>query len=59
MALLLLCVATVLVEQFTRQHDGTWNLHELRAGHRLRCPCGEIAVDDLYVQVGPLQGNAR
>lgn len=41
----------VLVEHFTRQADGTWNLRELRAGHALRLPQGEIAVSDLYLQV--------
>lgn len=41
----------ILVEQFTRQADGTWNLRELRAGHRLRFPWGEIAVNDLSIQV--------
>jgi Uma2 family endonuclease len=41
----------ILVEQFTRQADGTWNLRELRAGHVLRFHCGEIAVNDLYIQV--------
>jgi Uma2 family endonuclease len=38
----------VLIEHFTRQSDGTWNLRELRAGDRLKLPCGEIAVDALY-----------
>jgi Uma2 family endonuclease len=41
----------ILVEHFTRQADGTWNLRELRAGHVLRLPQGEIAVNDLYLQV--------
>ncbi len=41
----------ILVEHFTRQADETWNLRELRAGHVLRFPCGEIAVNDLYIQV--------
>lgn len=41
----------VLVEHFTRQPDGTWNLRELRAGQTLRFGCGEIAVNDIYAQV--------
>jgi hypothetical protein len=41
----------ILVEHFTRQADETWNMRELRAGHVLRFPCGEIAVNDLYIQV--------
>ncbi len=49
----------VLVEHFVRQPDGSWLLRELRAGHKLRLPCGEIAVDDLYLQVGSLPAHTR
>jgi Uma2 family endonuclease len=41
----------VLVEHFVRQPDDSWLMRELRAGHILRLPCGEIAVDDLYFEV--------
>ena len=48
---LLVAQKKILVEHFTRQADETWNMRELRAGHVLRFPCGEIAVNDLYIQV--------
>jgi len=47
----------VSVEHFVRQPDGSWLMRDLRAGHILRLPCGEIAVDDLYFEVEmPLPG---
>lgn len=43
----------VLIEHFTRQEDGTWNLRVLRAGQKLHLTGAPIAiaVDDLYVWV--------
>jgi Uma2 family endonuclease len=49
----LLAQDRILVEHFTRHSEGAWLLRELRAGGRLRLPCGEIAVDDLYRRVLP------
>lgn len=51
----------VMVEHFVRQPDGSWLMRELRAGHILRLPCGEIAVDDLYfeVEMPPLGSRVR
>ncbi len=43
----------VLVEHFTRQPDGTWNMRELGAGQSLRLPCGEFPVSHLYLRVLP------
>lgn len=41
----------VLVEHYARQPDGTWNLREVRAGQRLRMPCGDLPVDPFYRHV--------
>jgi Uma2 family endonuclease len=49
----------VLVEQFTRQPDGTWVLRELRAGQSLHLPCGAILIDDIYLDAGPVQAAAK
>lgn len=46
---------TVLVEHYTRQPNGTWNLELLPAGETLRLSCAplEISVQDLYKRVVP------
>lgn len=45
----------ILVEHFSRQADGGWLLHALRAGQKLRLPCAEILIDELYLQVSSLR----
>lgn len=47
----------VMVEHFTRQPDGTWNLRELRAGQALRLRCGELSVDSLYRRMPSQRGG--
>jgi Uma2 family endonuclease len=47
----------ILVEHFTRNPDETWTLRELRAGQSLRFPCGDVAVDALYLQVSPVPAH--
>lgn len=44
---------TVMVEHYTRQTNGTWNLALLPAGETLRLSCApvEIAVTDLYSRI--------
>ena len=49
----------VAVEHFAKQPDGTWNYRALGAGQMLRFPCGEIAVNDIYLQVSPPERRAR
>ena len=41
----------ILVEHFVRQPDGGWLMHALGKGEVLGLPCGEIAVDDLYLEL--------
>lgn len=41
----------MLVEHFSRQPDGTWNLREVHAGQLLRLACGAIAVTEMYLDV--------
>jgi len=55
----LLSQTKVLVEHFVRQADGGWLMHALGMGARLRLPCGEIAVDDLYLEVDLSRTSSR
>lgn len=55
----LLSQTKILVEHFVRQADGGWLMHALGKGEMLRLPCGEIAVDDLYLEVEHSRASPR